>query len=65
VLADVEAALAPFRARPHWGKLFGADAAAIGALYERLPDFVALAGRLDPRAAFRNPWLEAHVLGRG
>jgi alditol oxidase len=65
VLADLEAALAPFRARPHWGKLFGADAAAIGAVYERLPDFVSLAGRLDPRAAFRNPWLEAHVLGRG
>jgi alditol oxidase len=65
VLADVEAALAPFRARPHWGKLFGADAAAIGALYERRPDFVALAERLDPRAAFRNAWLEAHVLGDG
>jgi alditol oxidase len=59
VLADVEAALAPFDARPHWGKLFVADA---GPLYERLPDFAALAERLDPRAAFRNAWLEAHVL---
>jgi alditol oxidase len=63
VLSEVEAALAPFGARPHWGKLFHADAAAIAPLYERLPDFRALAERLDPRGAFRNAWLERHVLG--
>jgi xylitol oxidase len=63
VLRDVEAALAPFAPRPHWGKVFHADAAAIATLYERLPDFEALAERHDPRGAFRNPWLEAHVLG--
>jgi xylitol oxidase len=62
-LVDVEAALAPFGARPHWGKVFVADAAAIAALYERLPDFEALLERLDPRAAFRNDWLERHLLG--
>jgi xylitol oxidase len=33
------------------------------ALYERLPDFVRLVERLDPRGAFRNTWLEACVLG--
>jgi xylitol oxidase len=65
VLADVEAALAAFDARPHWGKLFHADAAAIAGLYERLPDFVALRDRLDARGAFRNAWLEARVLGGG
>jgi xylitol oxidase len=59
----VEGALAPFGARPHWGKLFAADAAAIAARYERLDDFRALAARLDPRGAFRNAWLERHVLG--
>jgi alditol oxidase len=63
VLVDVEAALAAFGARPHWGKVFLADAAAIAGLYERLPDFAALARRLDPRGAFRNDWLERHVLG--
>jgi xylitol oxidase len=62
-LAGVEAALAPFEARPHWGKLFLADAAAIAPLYERLPDFRRVAERLDPRGAFRNAWLERHVLG--
>ena len=62
VLADVEQALAPFAARPHWGKLFLAPAAEIAPLYPRHRDFVALAERLDPRGAFRNAWLERHVL---
>jgi xylitol oxidase len=61
LLESVEAALAPFAARPHWGKLFLADAAAIGGLYERLGDFMSLLHRVDPRGAFRNPWLERHV----
>jgi alditol oxidase len=64
VLGDVEAALDPLDARPHWGKLFVADAAAIGPRYERLPDFVRLVDRLDPRGTFRNAWLDSRVLGR-
>jgi xylitol oxidase len=64
VLMDVEAALVPFEARPHWGKVFLADAAAIAPLYERLPDFTRLVDRLDPRGAFRNSWLNTRVFGR-
>jgi xylitol oxidase len=63
VLADIEAALAPLGARPHWGKLFTATGADLAPRYERLADFAALAERLDPRGAFRNDWLERHVLG--
>ncbi|HEY1518737.1 MAG TPA: D-arabinono-1,4-lactone oxidase [Solirubrobacteraceae bacterium] len=62
-LARLEATLAPFDARPHWGKLFRADATAIAPLYERLGDFRALLQRLDPRGAFRNGWLRDRVLG--
>jgi alditol oxidase len=62
VLVDLERALAPFSARPHWGKVFRADAAAIAPLYERHADFVRLVERLDPRGAFRNTWLEHHLL---
>jgi alditol oxidase len=62
-VADLEAALAPFEPRPHWGKVFLADAATLAPRYERLPDFARLARRLDPRGAFRNDWLAAHVLG--
>jgi xylitol oxidase len=64
-LGAVEAALAPFNPRPHWGKLFLARADTVGRLYERLPDFAALIARLDPRGAFRNSWLENRVLGDG
>jgi alditol oxidase len=62
-LVEVERVLAPFEARPHWGKLFLAGADEIAPLYERLGDFRALIDRLDPRGAFRNDWLRRHVLG--
>lgn len=58
LLPDLEAALEPYAARPHWGKLFTLDAERLRARYERLPDFVRLAERLDPRGAFRNDYLE-------
>jgi alditol oxidase len=60
-LERLEAALAPFDMRPHWGKLFGARG--VGARYERLADFTRLTERLDPRGAFRNDWLQERVLG--
>ncbi|QIN78747.1 FAD-binding protein [Rubrobacter marinus] len=63
MLVHIEDALLPLGARPHWGKVFNADAAAIAPHYERRADFVGLVERLDPRGAFRNSWLEAHVLG--
>jgi len=63
MVAQIEDALTPFEARPHWGKVFQADAAAIALLYKRHSDFVRLVERLDPRGAFRNSWLKARVLG--
>ena len=63
MVAQIEDALTPFEARPHWGKVFHADAAAIAPLYKRHSDFVRLVERLDPRGAFRNAWLKARVLG--
>lgn len=61
-LVPIEEALAPFEPRPHWGKLFLADAPTLAARYPRFGDFAALAARLDPRGAFTNDWLVAHVL---
>jgi xylitol oxidase len=65
VLVDVEAALAPFDPRPHWGKTFHAEAGTIAPRYDRLADFRALRDRFDPRGAFVNAWLERRVLGAG
>jgi alditol oxidase len=63
VLRELEDALSPFGARPHWGKVFLAGAADVAPLYARHADFVDLVERLDPRGAFRNEWLDARVLG--
>ena len=63
MLVRLETALLPFGARPHWGKLFNANAMAIAPLYERMSDFIRLVERLDPRGTFSNSWLKTHVLG--
>ncbi|MBV9230397.1 MAG: FAD-binding protein, partial [Chloroflexi bacterium] len=63
MIARIEDALTLFEARPHWGKVFHAGAAAIAGLYKHHSDFVGLVERLDPRGAFRNAWLKARVFG--
>ncbi|RSS83600.1 FAD-binding protein [Streptomyces sp. WAC06614] len=55
VLPAVEAALAPFAPRPHWGKLFTVAPEALAARYPRWEDFRALRTALDPEGTFRNP----------
>ena len=49
-LTEVEAALAPFDARPHWGKASHIQAGQPERLYPRLGDARALFERLDPGA---------------
>ena len=63
LLRRIEAALAPFAPRPHWGKVFTTRASAIAPEYERMDDFRALRRRLDPAGRFVNGWLRDRVLG--
>ncbi|GIF40918.1 D-arabinono-1,4-lactone oxidase [Actinoplanes xinjiangensis] len=63
VVADLEKALAPLGARPHWGKVFTTAPSDLRAAYPRFADFAALTARFDPAGVFRNPWLDA-LLGR-
>jgi xylitol oxidase len=62
LLPAIEAALAPFEPRPHWGKLFTLAPEAVRNAYPRLPDFVALLGRHDPTGKFRNAFLDRYIL---
>jgi len=55
---EVEAALAPFDARPHWGKVSHIKAGELEPLYPRLRDARALFERLDPEGRFSNRRLE-------
>jgi xylitol oxidase len=58
VLRDVEAALEPFAARPHWGKVSHVTRARVTELYPRLGDARDLFERLDPAGRFSNSRLE-------
>ena len=62
LLPALEAALAPFGARPHWGKLFVADAASLAAAHgdaARLGAWRALREELDPEGKFVNDFLRS------
>jgi alditol oxidase len=59
VLPVLEEALAPFGARPHWGKLTAMPPEQVRDLYQRWPDFAALRATLDPVGTFLNPYLRA------
>jgi xylitol oxidase len=62
-LAAIEGALALFRPRPHWGKLFVMPATELMSRYPRLGDFRALAARHDPEGKFRNAFSESYLFG--
>lgn len=65
VLPTLEAALAPFGARPHWGKVFTERTPhEWPELYPHWSDFAALRERLDPRGAFASDYLRALGLSR-
>ena len=53
----VEAALAPFRPRPHWAKLFTLPAQDVRSRYPKMGDFTSLAARMDASGKFRNAFV--------
>jgi alditol oxidase len=63
LLPLLEEQLAPFEARPHWGKLFTTPPERLDALYPRLPDFRDLLRRYDPTGKFRNAFLDRYIFG--
>lgn len=63
LLPALDDALAPYAARPHWGKVFESDRERLVAAYPRIPDFRALAERLDPAGKFRNDQVDAWIFG--
>jgi xylitol oxidase len=61
VLPLIEQQLAPFNARPHWGKLFTVSPLRVQSLYPKLPDFRALLQKYDPPRKFRNSFLDMYI----
>jgi xylitol oxidase len=60
VVSAIETALAPFAARPHWGKVFSTSPEVVRGLYPRYDDFVAMLGRYDPTGKFRNEFMDRY-----
>jgi len=65
LLPVIEKELAPFDARPHWGKLFTISPARLHSVYQKLPEFVELSERYDPKRKFRNEFLNRNIFGTG
>lgn len=63
LLPQIEAALAPFNAKPHWAKLFTLDPKVLQSGYERLKDFKDLVATHDPKGKFRNEFLDKNIYG--
>jgi xylitol oxidase len=61
LLPVIENELAPFHARPHWGKLFTISPAELQRIYKKMPDFVDLSRRYDPQGKFRNAYLNKNI----
>jgi alditol oxidase len=61
LLPMIEKELAPFKARPHWGKLFTTSPRELKAIYTRLPDFIQLSRKYDPQGKFRNEFLNTNI----
>ncbi|MFF3320593.1 FAD-binding protein [Streptomyces sp. NPDC003035] len=62
-LRTIEDALAPFAARPHWGKLFTVEPAVLRGLYPCYSRFERLMARCDPSGVFRNDLIAHHFAG--
>ncbi len=61
LLPVIERELAPFNARPHWGKLFTTSPATLKSIYKRMPDFIQLSEKYDPQGKFRNQFLNTNI----
>ena len=61
VIEKVEAAIRPFNYRPHWGKVFTADATYLKSVYPKMGEFQALMQALDPGKKFENSFTRKNV----
>jgi len=63
ILPVIEKELAPFAAKPHWGKLFTMAPAHLASMYEKLPAFRKMLKEYDPTGKFRNAFLDRYIYG--
>jgi xylitol oxidase len=63
LLPLIEQQLEPFKAVPHWAKLFTMAPEVLQSRYERLDDFRRLVKKHDPQGKFQNEFLTRNIFG--
>jgi alditol oxidase len=63
VLPLIEEKLAPFDARPHWGKLFTMQPSALRSRYAKMQSYQSLLTKFDPKGKFRNEFIDRNIFG--
>jgi alditol oxidase len=63
VLPLIEEKLAPFGARPHWGKLFTMAPSQVMPQYAQLSSYQKLLAHYDAHGKFRNRFVNANIYG--
>jgi len=61
LLPMIEEQLAPFNAKPHWGKLFTMKPSILKSRYSKLKEFQQLMREYDPQRKFSNEFLERNI----
>ena len=64
-LPTLEKALAPFDPRPHWGKMFTMQPAAVRTCFPKMADFKTLLAEFDPQGKFLNDYLAKYIYQKG
>ena len=63
LLPVIEKELAPFNAKPHWGKLFTITSKVLESRYEKFSAFKKLIREYDPNGKFNNEFLNRNIYG--
>ncbi len=63
LLPEMEAKLAPFSPRPHWGKLFTFSPEQISTMYPKFGAFQDLIRQYDPQGKFQNEYIKQYIWG--
>ncbi|OOQ62329.1 FAD-binding protein [Mucilaginibacter pedocola] len=63
LLPIIEKELAPYNAKPHWGKIFTIAPKALASRYEKLAGFKKVVAQYDPKGKFRNTFLSHNIYG--
>ena len=58
ILPEIQKSLEPFKARPHWGKIFSLNPNELEKCYPKFKDFLKIKKQIDPKGVLNNKYLD-------